>query len=140
MLTIASLMYNCAHCFSVEIDYDALQLQKDNISEILDKRLYLTRLSLIQSDALDLSFKHQIDTVITNPPFGTKWTANIDTKILKKAFEIATVVYSIHKTSTSESCNERIIVTRYSVIFKKSHEEFFVRYSESINVWNKCFT
>jgi len=43
----------------------------------------------------------ETDVVIMNPPFGTR-VKNIDTVFLKKAFEIAPIVYSIHKTSTKK--------------------------------------
>lgn len=41
------------------------------------------------------------DTVIMNPPFGTKSNAGIDMKFLKRALKLSNnVVYSLHKTST----------------------------------------
>jgi putative methylase len=36
-----------------------------------------------------------------NPPYGT-WTIHADTGFLEKAFQLAPVVYSIHKSSTRE--------------------------------------
>lgn len=42
-----------------------------------------------------------VDTVMTNPPFGTKNNAGIDVKFLKAATRLARrAVYSFHKTST----------------------------------------
>jgi putative methylase len=41
------------------------------------------------------------DTVIMNPPYGTR-TAHADKRFLDKAFQIAPVTYSIHKSSTRE--------------------------------------
>lgn len=41
------------------------------------------------------------DTVVMNPPFGTKHNAGMDMKFLSAALNIAkTAVYSLHKTST----------------------------------------
>lgn len=41
------------------------------------------------------------DTVIMNPPFGTKKNAGVDIQFLKTAISLARkVVYSLHKTST----------------------------------------
>lgn len=41
------------------------------------------------------------DTVIMNPPFGTKKNAGVDIQFLKAAITLARkVVYSLHKTST----------------------------------------
>jgi predicted RNA methylase len=43
-----------------------------------------------------------VDTVIMNPPFGTK-IKGVDSIFLEKAFEMAsTAVYSLHKTSTRD--------------------------------------
>ncbi|CAH0559625.1 unnamed protein product [Brassicogethes aeneus] len=43
------------------------------------------------------------DTVIMNPPFGTKHNAGIDMKFLETAFKLSNnVVYSLHKTSTRD--------------------------------------
>lgn len=43
-----------------------------------------------------------VDTVLTNPPFGTKHNAGIDVTFLKTAIRLATkAVYSFHKSSTS---------------------------------------
>eukprot|EP00984_Skeletonema_dohrnii_P008925 scaffold3319_cov72-Skeletonema_dohrnii-CCMP3373.AAC.2 len=42
-----------------------------------------------------------VDTVITNPPFGTKNNEGIDVQFLKTAIRLARrSVYSFHKTST----------------------------------------
>lgn len=43
------------------------------------------------------------DTVILNPPFGTKKNAGMDVKFLETAFALSqNVVYSLHKSSTRE--------------------------------------
>lgn len=44
-------------------------------------------------------FKNKVNTVLENPPFGTK-TEHADRIFLEKALEIGKSVYSIHKTST----------------------------------------
>jgi predicted RNA methylase len=41
------------------------------------------------------------DTVVMNPPFGTRNTG-IDTAFVMKGMEYSNVVYSLHKTSTRE--------------------------------------
>ena len=41
------------------------------------------------------------DTVIMNPPFGTKHNVGIDMKFLQVGLDLSQdVVYSLHKTST----------------------------------------
>jgi predicted RNA methylase len=44
------------------------------------------------------------DTVVMNPPFGTRNTG-IDTAFVLKGMEYASVVYSLHKTSTRDVSN-----------------------------------
>jgi putative methylase len=41
------------------------------------------------------------DTVIMNPPYGTR-APHLDVRFLERAFELAPVSYSIHKSSTRE--------------------------------------
>lgn len=44
-----------------------------------------------------------VDTVLTNPPFGTKFNAGMDCQFLRTATRLARrAVYSFHKTSTRE--------------------------------------
>lgn len=48
-------------------------------------------------------FEKQFDTVIMNPPFGTKRNAGMDVQFLEMATKLATKsVYSLHKTSTRD--------------------------------------
>src|SRR5207245_3418900 len=44
------------------------------------------------------------DTVIMNPPYGTR-SPHLDVRFLERAFELAPVSYSIHKSSTREYLN-----------------------------------
>ena len=41
------------------------------------------------------------DTVIMNPPYGTR-SPHLDVQFLERAFELAPVLYSIHKSSTRD--------------------------------------
>jgi predicted RNA methylase len=45
------------------------------------------------------ALRGRIDTVLTNPPFGTK-KRHADTQFLRVALALGTVIYSIHKSST----------------------------------------
>ena len=47
------------------------------------------------------------DTVIMNPPYGTR-SPHLDVRFLERAFELAPVSYSIHKSSTREYLNRVI--------------------------------
>jgi putative methylase len=46
-------------------------------------------------------FDGEVDIVVQNPPFGTK-EEHLDKKFLQKAFDVAGVVYSMHKFSTKQ--------------------------------------
>lgn len=54
------------------------------------------------------------DTVIMNPPFGTRNTG-IDSQFVSIAMRHATTVYSLHKTSTRDvrTCSEMLLGHRY---------------------------
>lgn len=55
----------------------------------------------VLSDLSDSKWMGTFDTVIMNPPFGTKKNAGIDMKFLEVGIKLAkTAVYSLHKTST----------------------------------------
>lgn len=46
-------------------------------------------------------WRKTFDTILMNPPFGTKHNAGMDVKFLLSAFNLArSAVYSLHKTST----------------------------------------
>jgi len=58
------------------------------------------------SKLLGVTNNKKIDTVIMNPPFGTK-KKGIDMIFLKKALDMANCVYSLHKTSTREHISKK---------------------------------
>lgn len=94
------------YCICVDIDYEALKIAK----EFFEKES-------LQADILNSDIKYlelRADTVIQNPPFGVV-NKGADLEFLSKAFEIANVIYSIHKS------NER----SRSIIFKLSENKGF---------------
>lgn len=71
------------------------------------------RINFVQADVTSedwdnfwSSMNKRFDTVIMNPPFGTKQAQGIDMLFLRRAIDLAEhTVYSLHKTSTREvSC------------------------------------
>lgn len=66
----------------------------------------LPGIDCVNCDVIDLNsesskWRKNFDTVLMNPPFGTKHNAGIDMKFLLSAFHLArNAVYSLHKTST----------------------------------------
>ena len=60
-------------------------------------------IDLVQGDIQSLQFRpeNSFDTIVTNPPFGTR-NRGIDTLFIEKAMACANVVYSLHKRSTRD--------------------------------------
>lgn len=56
-----------------------------------------------KDDAFWAKMNRKFDTVLLNPPFGTKQNPGIDMKFLKRALDLSCCsVYSLHKTSTRD--------------------------------------
>jgi putative methylase len=96
ILGIGALLLDAKGVLFVENDPEIINTFKANIEE----RDLVSRSRIIQADVEEIKGK-KADSVIQNPPFGTR-NKSIDIKFLKKAFEIAPKVISFHKTSTIE--------------------------------------
>lgn len=98
-LTIGAAVLGASFVIGFEIDEEAIDICLGNIAE-----QELTNIDIVQCDVLSgipSRFYKCFDTVLMNPPFGTKHNAGIDTKFLETAFKLSkNVVYSLHKTST----------------------------------------
>ena len=82
---------------AMDIDSDALSICQKNIEEF---ELY--NVDVIQCDIDTFRLNKSVDTVIMNPPFGTK-TKGIDLIFVKRALELCNnSVYSLHKTATRD--------------------------------------
>ncbi|MBN2458084.1 methyltransferase [Candidatus Woesearchaeota archaeon] len=93
ILGIAALELGAKKVLFVERDRDAIGILKSNLDGY-DKSRYST----ICSDISE--FKKEVDTVIMNPPFGTR-EKHADREFLLKAFSSSKSIYSFHKNSTS---------------------------------------
>lgn len=86
---------------SIDIDEGALKVCQENLTEA-----EVDNVELIKADVTTLindqpRFRKFFDTVLLNPPFGTKHNPGADVAFLKTALEISHgAVYSLHKTST----------------------------------------
>ncbi|XP_023030302.1 methyltransferase like 5 [Leptinotarsa decemlineata] len=99
-LTIGAAVLNASLVIGFEIDEDAIDISRENIGEH-----EVTNVDIIQCDILNISPRSYkgFDTVLMNPPFGTKQNAGIDMKFLETALRISNnTVYSLHKTSTRQ--------------------------------------
>jgi len=99
-LGIAALLLGSKKVHFIEKDKRAIEILKDNLKTLtLKSNQILGEYEITEGDALQVLLRG--DTIIQNPPFGTK-KRNMDTKFLKKAFEIGNVVYSLHKKGNYE--------------------------------------
>uniref|UniRef100_A0A8C9VNU9 Methyltransferase-like protein 5 n=1 Tax=Scleropages formosus TaxID=113540 RepID=A0A8C9VNU9_SCLFO len=104
VLSIGSAVLNAGLCVGFDIDQDALDIFRRNSEEF-----ELTNIDMVQCDICSLrAFQKKFDTVIMNPPFGTKHNKGIDMQFLKTALSMArSSVYSLHKTSTREHIQKK---------------------------------
>jgi predicted RNA methylase len=124
MLGIAAVMMGAGNVIGIDIDEDALEIAKRNIRGILcgecsdgdseagDNKTNgveptdpIPSIDLLHMDVKTIPSMHSLhkcaDTVLTNPPFGTKGNKGIDVEFLRAAFHLSRgAVYSLHKTST----------------------------------------
>ena len=108
MLTIATIMMGSLHNIGIDIDQDALAQAKANLEELeMDAELVLgnvVELEAKEENELleELHLESKADTVIMNPPFGTK-TKGVDMIFLRLAAKLSgEAIYSLHKTSTRD--------------------------------------
>ncbi|MDP6294174.1 MAG: METTL5 family protein [Candidatus Woesearchaeota archaeon] len=75
----------------IEQDEEALEIAKRNVTQ--------AKVDVKIVKGLVEDYAEKADTIIMNPPFGTK-QIHADRAFLDKAFSLAPVVWSMHKTST----------------------------------------
>lgn len=94
ILGIGALLLGAKKVFFVDKDTAALGVLGNN----LEKAGIRKGFSIVDSEIG--GFDTPADTVLQNPPFGTR-DRHADREFLVKAFSIADVVYSFHKTGTA---------------------------------------
>lgn len=96
ILGIGALLLGAKKAMLVDIDNKCINAANDNLKALKLKAVLLNcDISKVQG---------RFDTVLQNPPFGTK-TEHADKAFLLKAMESADVVYSFHKSSTESFVN-----------------------------------
>lgn len=128
-LSVGSLLCGAQMVFGFDIDRSALELALQNVDDLPydaqdkgdnDKVKHTAykcceKFNFIQADVVGESndalwgrMSKKFDTVIMNPPFGTKQIRGLDTSFLKRAIDLAeNVVYSLHKTSTRSVSSDK---------------------------------
>ncbi|NP_001089917.1 methyltransferase like 5 L homeolog [Xenopus laevis] len=106
VLSIGAAMLGAGLCLGLDVDEDALDIFKTNAEEF-----ELTNIDMIQCDVCSMPpdcLSKSVDTVIMNPPFGTKHNKGMDMTFLSTALQMArNSVYSLHKTSTREHIKKK---------------------------------
>ncbi|HII68669.1 TPA: methyltransferase [Candidatus Woesearchaeota archaeon] len=94
ILGIGLLLLGVKRVHMIDSDEKALTIARENLTGVKSEGSY----DLIHADIA--SFDRKVDLVVQNPPFGTK-VRGADRAFLEKAFTLADVVYSFHKSSTA---------------------------------------
>ncbi|XP_061925854.1 rRNA N6-adenosine-methyltransferase METTL5 isoform X2 [Entelurus aequoreus] len=106
VLSIGAAMLEAGLCVGFDVDDDALDTFRRNAEEFEVSNVDLVQCDLCAVRAED--YNNTFDTVIMNPPFGTKHNQGMDMKFLKAAVTMAkTAVYSLHKTSTRQHIQKK---------------------------------
>lgn len=92
-LAIGASLMGSPNVVGTDIDRAALTIARGN-AETVNARVEWVESSI---DKVQGTY----DTVLMNPPYGTRMVHE-DVKFLDKAFELANVVYTIHKSSTRD--------------------------------------
>lgn len=105
MLSIASILVGAERVVGVDIDPEALDQMRQNMEQLEMEEA--DGLEAINANVLTLPSwcRERFDTVVLNPPFGTKDNAGIDVAFLQVAQQMAReggAIYSMHKSSTRE--------------------------------------
>lgn len=103
MLSIGALLMGAQHVVSFEIDQDAITDFQTNLEGMdIDAQIDIVQCDVSAWNG-DSGFEKQFDTVLLNPPFGTKKNSGLDVVFLENGVKLArTAVYSLHKSSTRE--------------------------------------
>ncbi len=88
IIGIGAKLLGAREVVGVDVDKEALKVAREN------SKIFKLDIRWVNKDVVE--FNEKCDTIIQNPPFGTK-RRSIDKIFLEKALLIGKVVYSIHK-------------------------------------------
>ena len=93
ILAIGAMIMGASNVTGIDIDPDSISIAARNAEQLG------VPLNLILGD-IDTLHSCKFDTTIMNPPFGS-WHKGMDMPFLKKALELSSTIYSLHKQSSS---------------------------------------
>lgn len=99
ILGCGALLLGAKKVYFVDKDEKALEIAQKNV-EVLERAYFIGKSEFSCCDISDFSVSDLVDTVLQNPPFGTK-VKHHDKIFLEKAFTIGRVGYSMHKSTTA---------------------------------------
>ncbi|MBN2880480.1 methyltransferase [Candidatus Woesearchaeota archaeon] len=117
IIGIGALLFGAKKVIFLEKDPDALETLKENLVELEGFTEEEYNYEIIQKDYLSYEPSEQIDTIIMNPPFGTR-DKHIDANFLKQSFPIASNIYSLHKSITEDYIMKLIEDNNFEIFYK----------------------
>ena len=113
VLSIGAIMLGAEKATGFELDPDAIAIYQENMNdydleeeedyEIVEADVTSLNVEEGKEDDEAASYYKKFDTVIMNPPFGTKHNKGVDVAFVEKGLAMAkAAVYSLHKSSTRE--------------------------------------
>lgn len=100
-----------ARAYGVDIDPHALRIAREN-AEMLD-----VHVDFVLSDIESIAFR-RVKTIIMNPPFGAQHASRGDRAFLKKAVEVADVIYTIHNAGSVNFVRSFVSPCRIEEVYK----------------------
>lgn len=114
ILGIGALILGAKHVTFLDVDEHALTTLRKNLATIDDTQ----HTTIIHADIG--AFHDHVDTILQNPPFGTRNTGE-DIRFLEHALAHATKTYSLHKTSTEQYIQKIITRNNATLHFTKQY-------------------
>ena len=93
-LGIGALLLGAKWVFFLDVDSNAVEIAKRNLKQVKKQFKVQGKANFIVGDIKD--FNKKVEIVIQNPPFGVQ-QEHADKVFLEKGFEVADIIYSLHK-------------------------------------------
>lgn len=101
IIGIGLLLLGAKKIHFIDCDKKILETCKDNYQKITEEFEGAGDAEFHHQDIREFKTNDKIDTVVQNPPFGTK-EKHIDKAFLEQAFKTSKIVYSMHKSTTED--------------------------------------
>ncbi len=119
ILGLGALMLGARKACLIDIDSEAIELGVTN-QKLLEEKTGMQLKASFSAGDINV-FSQETDTVIMNPPFGTKQKSK-DAQFLLKSTTIAPVIYTFHKASTKKYIDKLIKENGYKTTHYKEYD------------------